>query len=87
MAKMVAKMNQQESDVDFFAVAGVEDEEDDVESKKREQMMREKFDEFFSSESDEIEADLIDCDSSEGSDSEVCGLEPGRFEELIEAQK
>ena len=36
MAKMVAKMNQQEPDVDFFAVAGVEDEEDDVESKKRE---------------------------------------------------
>lgn len=52
------------------------------ESPEREQLMRDKFDEFFSSESDDIEADLIDGESSD-SDSESGNLDPNRFEELV----
>ena len=66
--------------MDLFAVSA--DQDDDApDAKEREELMRKKFDDFFSSESDDIEADLIDGESSD-SDSESGNVDPNRFEEL-----
>ena len=70
--------------MDLFAVSA--DQDDDApDAKEREELMRKKFDDFFSSESDDIEADLIDGESSD-SDSESGNVDPNRFEELSRKQ-
>eukprot|EP00354_Favella_ehrenbergii_P003169 CAMPEP_0170458684 /NCGR_PEP_ID=MMETSP0123-20130129/5580_1 /TAXON_ID=182087 /ORGANISM="Favella ehrenbergii, Strain Fehren 1" /LENGTH=97 /DNA_ID=CAMNT_0010722931 /DNA_START=1383 /DNA_END=1676 /DNA_ORIENTATION=- len=80
--------DESEPEIDLFGSGGPEEDnhnEDDGAAKEREEMMRQKFDEFFTSESDEIEDDLIDGESSD-SDSEAGGVDPIKFEELVEAQ-
>ncbi len=47
-------------------------------------MLKEKYDEFFTSESDEIEDDLVDGESSD-SDSDSGQVDPSQFEEMLEA--
>ena len=70
--------------MDLFAVSA--DQDDDApDAKEREELMRKKFDDFFSSESDDIEADLIDGESSD-SDSESGNVDSNRFEELSRKQ-
>ena len=68
--------------VDLFADFGddLDDEQDKgPESNEREEILRQKYDEFFTSESDEIEDDLIDGESSD-SDSDSGRISPNSFD-------
>ena len=69
---------------EFLSGSDVNDQDDDPDSKQRENVLKQKYDEFFTSESDEIEEDLIDGESSD-SDSEG-HIDPNSFDEFVEAQ-
>ena len=84
-SKEKATTQDQKDNVDLFADFGTNNEE--TETGEQAELLRQKYDEFFTSESDEIEDELIDGESSD-SDSENGGsISPKSFDELVERQK
>ena len=51
------------------------------------ELLRQKYDEFFTSESDEIEDELIDGESSDSDSDNGGNISPKSFDELVERQK
>ena len=65
-----------------FGSGELDEQDNGQENEEREEILRQKYDEFFTSESDEIEDDLVDGESSD-SDSDHGGS-PKSFDELVE---
>lgn len=79
---------QKPENVDLLADFGdddIDEQDNGPEAEEREEILRQKYDEFFTSESDEIEDDLVDGESSD-SDSDHGGS-PKSFDDLLERQK
>lgn len=63
------------------------DGNDEEASKEREDILKQKYDEFFTSESDEIEEDLVDGESSDSDSESGHNFQPTSFDELVKAQE
>ena len=80
---------QTHENLDLLADFAGEDLEgmDEEASKEREDILKQKYDEFFTSESDEIEEDLVDGESSDSDSESGHNLQPNSFEEMVKAQE
>lgn len=68
-----------------------EDENDEQEeaggNEDQAEILRQKYDEFFTSESDEIEDELIDGESSDSDSDHGGNISPKSFDAMVEKQK
>ena len=65
----------------------IDDDDATPENEEQAELLRNKFDEFFTSESDEIEDDLIDGESSDSDSDHGGNISPKSFDELVDRQK
>ena len=77
---------QNTNNVDLFADFGTNNDGEEATGEQAE-LLRQKYDEFFTSESDEIEDELIDGESSDSDSDHGGNISPKSFDELVERQK
>ena len=84
MADNSPKMDAEKENVDLMG--DFDDADAAPENEEQAELLRNKFDEFFTSESDEIEDELIDIESSDSDSDHGGNISPKSFDELVDRQ-
>jgi len=73
-------------DADFGTRLDQHDDGQEGGNEDQAEMLKEKFDEFWTSESDEIEDDLIDGESSDSDSDHGGNISPKSFDDMVQRQ-